>query len=76
MQYAFGRSYKRLEALDFDVTAYEAAHQGAALGFLIKHFVFILRIAQRLPDFLLKRCGIALAAMVELRTVNDSSYEP
>ncbi len=72
MMYCFGKSHNRLEAPDFDVIGYESGHQAVYLGFLMKHMIWILWTIKSLPDFVVKRLGIALAAFVELNAVIPS----
>jgi len=72
MMYSFGRMYYRLEAPDFDVTNHELNHEAGKLGFLIKHAIWILRIIQALPEFLLRRLGLAFESMVELKNVDSN----
>ena len=62
--------YHRLEAPDFDVTNHELNHEAGKLGFLMKHAIWILRIIQALPEFLLKRLSLAFKSMVELKNVD------
>jgi hypothetical protein len=69
--YSFGRIYHRLEAPDFDVANYKSNHEAGKLGFLIKHTVWILRIIQALPEFLLKYLSLAFELIVELKIVDS-----
>lgn len=71
MKYCFGRSYHRLEALDFDLFNYESYHEGTKSGFTMKHFIWILRILFALPESWLASIGPDLAALVELRHVSS-----
>lgn len=71
MMYSFGRMYHRLEAPDFDVANHESNHEAGKLGFLMKHAIWILRIIQALPEFLLKRLSLAFESMVELKNVDS-----
>lgn len=72
MTYAFGKSYKRLEAPDFGKAGYEALHQGSAFGVTTRHIIIILRATQALPEFILYRMGGAFAALVTLKSVRSN----
>lgn len=69
MTYCFGRSYRRLEEPDFDAVGHDAGHGAASLGWVMKHNFWILWIVQHLPQFVVRRLGIALAAFVDLNAV-------
>ena len=70
MVYAFGRHYQCLEQPDFDIAGHEARHEGASLGNLMKHMFFVLWTIRRLPDFVVRRMSVALAAFVKLKAVS------
>lgn len=70
MLYSFGRMYNRLEKPDFDAFNHESNHEVGKLGFLMKHAIWILRIMQALPEFLLQRLSLAFKEMVELKNVS------
>lgn len=74
MMYSFGRMCHRLEAPDFDVANHESNHEAGKLAFLMKHAIWILRIIQALPEFLLKRLSLAFESMVELKNVGSNPY--
>jgi hypothetical protein len=69
MMYTFGRSYHRLEVPDFDPANHELMHEGSKTLTLMKHAIWIFRIVQSLPEFLLSHMGYDLATLVELRNV-------
>lgn len=71
MMYSFGRMYHRLEMPDFDAFNHDSNHEAGKLGFLMKHAIWILRIIQALPEFLLKRLSLDLESMVELKNVDS-----
>ncbi len=73
MTYCFGRSYCRLEEPDFDEAGYDATHGAASLGWVMKHMIWILWTIKSLPEFFLRRIGVALAAFVDLNTVVKSN---
>ncbi|KAH8594893.1 cytochrome P450 [Bisporella sp. PMI_857] len=53
MQYAFGRTHKRLQAIDFDEKSYQGMHEGALIGSTMKHMIWILRTVKKLPQFMI-----------------------
>jgi hypothetical protein len=69
MMYTFGRSYRRLEAPDFDPANHESMHESSKTLTLMKHAIWIFRIIQALPEFLLAHMGYDLATLVELKNV-------
>lgn len=67
MMYSFGRMYHRLEAPDFDVFNHDSNHEAGKMGFLMKHAIWILRIIQALPEFLLRRLSLDFESLVLLK---------
>lgn len=73
MMYSFGRMYHRLEAPDFDVFNHDSNHEAGKMGFLMKHAIWILRIIQALPEFLLRRLSLDFESLVALKNVRPHS---
>ena len=71
MMYTFGRSYNRLEVPDFDPLNHELMHEGSKTLTVMKHLIWIFRIVQSLPEFMLSQMGYQLATLVELRNVRS-----
>jgi len=65
--------YHRLEAPDFDVFNHDSNHEAGKMGFLMKHAIWILRIIQALPEFLLRRLSLEFASLVALKSVRPPS---
>jgi cytochrome P450 len=51
-EYAFGRSYGRLDMDDFDPTYAQSMHEGTAASHLNKQFIWAFRALLALPDWL------------------------
>jgi hypothetical protein len=69
MMYTFGRSYHRLEVPDFDPANHELLHEGSKQLTLMKHAIWIFRIVQSLPEFLLSYISYDLATLLEIKNV-------
>ncbi|OCT47606.1 Trichodiene oxygenase [Cladophialophora carrionii] len=66
-QYVLGRNDKRALARDFDPSFYEASLASSATGYLTKHFPFITKLTQFVPDNLTILMKPATASYVKLR---------
>jgi len=73
MQYSFGRTYDRLSKPDFDLFNHVSNHEAGKSGFVMKHFIWILRLLFAMPESWLAKLGPDLAALVELRHVSYNS---
>ncbi|ETI29327.1 hypothetical protein G647_01780 [Cladophialophora carrionii CBS 160.54] len=66
-QYVLGRNDKRALARDFDPSFYEASLTSSTTGYLTKHFPFITKLTQLVPDNLTILMKPATASYVKLR---------
>jgi hypothetical protein len=69
MTYTFGRSHNLLEVPDFDPLNHELMHEGSKTLTVMKHLIWIFRIVQSMPEFMLSHMGYQLATLVEQRNV-------
>jgi hypothetical protein len=69
MMYTFGRSYHRLEVPDFDPANHDLMYEGSKMLTVMKHTMWLFRIVQSLPEFVLSHLSYDLATLVEIKNV-------
>ena len=76
MEYAFGRSERKVNALDFDGDFHDACVNGGKSSFLVKQFPIVLRTTRALPPKLLQKFNPALTSFIRMHRVSIRLLTP
>lgn len=76
LKYAFGRSERKLNAIDFDASFHDACLNGGKSSALMKQFPWILRCMKATPTRLLLKLNPSMTSFVRMHKVQHLSSLP
>jgi len=74
--YAFDKQEYRVDSPDFAPDFHHASEKAAKQSHLMKHFPWLLRLSQKMPDHWITTLDPDLGAYINLQRVSNCSFLP